>query len=157
MSDDVKYKVISSAGQLPPPPPLRKKLVVIPEWEITDPSTGEKFAAALWVFELTAAEHGEYAVSDRVFDEFNQVKKLKPTGDDLRFLSYVTRDPSGQHRLWPTLKEAEEVLGRYGKHAINTLTAAAREVNYGSEDTKSEDEAVASAEKNSETEIQTAA
>jgi hypothetical protein len=143
MSDaEVDYEVVTNASQLDAPPPLLKELVVLPEWK-----TRNGKASAFWVWELTAAEHGEYAVSDRVFDENGQVIRFKRTGNDLRFLSYCVRDASG-NRLWNTLEKAETELGKRGKSGINKLTAVANKLNY--EGASSADEAVASAEGNSE-------
>lgn len=149
MSKDAEYAVLSSASQLDEPEPLNKELVAVPGWK--DKRSGKPIH--VWVWELTAAEHGEYSVSDRVFDEHGQVVRFKRGGHDLRFLSYCIRDAAG-NRIWNTLEKAEAELGRRGKSAINKLTAVANKLNYEGAD--SEDEAVASAEGNSE-ETQTAA
>lgn len=139
---NAEYAVLTNAGQLAEPEPLNKELVVVPGWK-----NRKGNQVAVWVWELSAAEHGEYAVSDRVFDENGQVVRFKRTGHDLRFLSYCIRDANG-NRIWNTLEKAEAELGRRGKSAINKLTAVANKLNYEGAD--SEDKAVASAEGNSE-------
>lgn len=143
-----KYRIPSSVGELPDPPSMRRELVVLPELTVTDPKTKEVFATALYEYELNTGEHSEYMISDRVFDEKGQVIRLIPDGRDVRFLARTTR-LAGGHRVWATTEAAQATLNRWGHSITNKLLLAANRVNYG-ETASSEDEAVASAEGNSE-------
>jgi hypothetical protein len=136
---DVKFAVVSSISQFGEPPPLRRELVLLPEL----PKDVEGNTLAVYEYELNTGEHGQYDISDRVFDEFGQVVRVKQGGRDVRFLAYCTRDADG-NRIFQTLDQAEATLNRWGKSITNKMLQAANKANYG--DSSSADEAEASAE-----------
>lgn len=140
---DIDYEIPSSAGDFGPPPPLRQELVIVPEWK-----TRNGKATAVYQFELNTGEHGEFTVSDRVFDQAGNVTRIKQISPDVRFLAYTTRTGDGL-RYWSTIEAAEAVLKPLGKSITNRLVTVANKVNYG-DDASSVEEAAASAEGNSE-------
>lgn len=139
---EVDYEVITNASQIGEPPAMRRELVVLPELKNRNGK-----ASAFYEYELSTGEHGEFDISDRVFDEFGQVTRVKRGGRDVRFLAYTTRDGDG-NRIFHTLDQAEATLNRWGKSITNKMLQAANKANYG-EDTSAE-EAAKSAEGNSE-------
>lgn len=138
-----KISIVSSITQFPEPPPLRRELVLLSEL----PKDSEGNTLAVYEYELNTGEHGEFDISDRIFDEFGQVVRVKRGGRDVRFLAYCTRDGDG-NRVFHTLEQAEATLNRWGKSITNRMLQAANKANYG--DASSVDEASASAEGNSE-------
>lgn len=139
---EVDYEVVSSASQLGDLPKLRRELVVLPEWP-----TKRGKASAFWQYELSTGEHGEFDISDQVYDEAGNILRVLRGGRIIRFLARTTRDGDG-NRVWPTTDAAEQALDQAGKSITNKLLQAANRVNY--EDAPSAAAALKSAEGNSE-------
>ena len=146
---EVKYRIVSSDAELDKAttPTLKKELVILDEWQIKA-DDGEMYAVAYVMCELSTGEHDEFDRSDKVFDKFGQVTRLKVGSKQYEWLARTTRDGDGQ-RVWHTAEAAEKRLKPLGKSITNKMVTAANKVNYG-DDAESADEAVASAEKNSE-------
>lgn len=147
---EVKYRIISTDSELDKAttPELRKELVILETWLIKD-DDGAEYAVAYVMHELPTGEHDDYDRSDKVFDKFNQVVRLKPPGDkQYEWLARTTRDSDGQ-RVWHNAEDCKKRLKPLGKYITNKMVAAANKANYG-DDADTADEAVASAEKNSE-------
>lgn len=143
---EVKYRIISTDSELDKAtaPELRKELVVLETWLLED-----GFAVAYVMHELPTGEHDDFDRSDKVFDKFNQVVRLKPPGDkQYEWLARTTRDSDGQ-RVWHNAEDCKKRLKPLGKYITNKMVTAANKANYG-DDAESADEAVASAEGNSE-------
>ena len=146
---EVKYRIVSSDSELDKAtaPALRKELVILDEWQIKA-DDGEMYAVAYVMHELPTGEHDEFDRSDKVFDKFNQVVRLKPPGDkQYEWLARTTRDGDGQ-RVWHNAEDCKKRLKPLGKSITNRMVMAANKANY--RDGESADEAVASAEGNSE-------
>jgi hypothetical protein len=139
-SDD-DCEIVSSISELAAPPPPRRERVNLPELK---KKNGK--GSAFWEYELLTGEHGDFDISDKVFDEFGQVVRIKRGGRDVRFLALTTRDGDG-NRVFQTFEQAETTLNTWGKSITNKLLQAANKANYG--EASSEDEAAASAEGNS--------
>lgn len=147
---DVKYRVISNDGELDKAavPELKTELVILEDWLIKA-DDGEEYAVAYVMHELSTGDHDDFDRSDKVYDKFNQVIRLKPPGSrQYEFLARTTRDGDGQ-RVWPTAEACEKRLKPLGKSITNAMVTAANRVNYG-DDNSTPDEAVADAEGNSE-------
>lgn len=136
-------RIIKSASQFPDPPKLREEEVPLPELGLVD---GEEIGVVQ--AELNTGDHNEYLLSDKVFDEFGQITRVKNSpGRNVRLLAYTTQDGAG-NRLFQTVEQAEQTLNRWGQSIINKLMLAANRVNY--EDAPSAEAATKSAEGKSE-------
>jgi hypothetical protein len=142
---EVRYRIVSSDAELDKAtaPALRKELVILETWLLEDGS-----AVAYVMHELPTGEHDEFDRSDKVFDKFGQVIRLKPPGDkNYEFLARTTRDGDGL-RVWHNAEDCKKRLKPLGKYITNKMVTAANKANYG--DSESPDGAMASAEGNSE-------
>lgn len=119
--DDLDFELVTNANQLAPPPPLNRERVILPDWRT---STGK--VAAVWVYELTALEFGQYQNSLRVYTDGRFVG-INLEHDDLKLLAYTVRDGNG-NRLWNTAQAVIDKLGQYGQASIDLLTAASNRV-----------------------------
>lgn len=147
---DQNYKVISNLSELSSAvvAPPNRELVVLPEVQVPDPQkSGKTVPAAVWEYELDTGEHGDFDISDKVFDEAGNITQIKRGGRDVAFLAFTTRDGDGV-RIFQTIEQAEATLKRWGKRATGRMLLAAQKANYG-DGNSSADEAQASAEKNS--------
>jgi len=142
MADDLEYDIASSDDELGGPPELGKELLVIPEW-----LNKRGRATAFVMCELTTGEHDEFDRSDKVFDKFGQIIRLKTESKNYEWLARCTRDGDGL-RIWQSAEAAKKRLEPLGKLITNKMVETANKVNYG--DKTSADEAVADAEGNSE-------
>lgn len=142
---DVKYRIISSDAELDsaPAPELNKELVVLEDWLLEDGS-----CVAYVMHELSTGEHDDFDRSDKVYDKFGQVVRLKVGSKQYEFLARCTRDGDGQ-RVWQNAEACEKRLKPLGKSITNKMVTAANKANYGDDNT-TPDEAVADAEGNSE-------
>lgn len=143
-ASEVDYEIVSNAGQTGAPPKLRNELIVFPEW-----LNPRKKANAFLLWELSTDEHSEFERSDKVYDEFGQVVKIKDISYAVRWLAYTVRDGDG-NRVYPTLDAAQAALGGVPKSITNRMIALANEQNYGDPNIKSKDEASEDAEGKSE-------
>lgn len=139
---EVEYEIVSSDSELGDAPELGKKLLVIPKWRRKDGR-----ATAFVMHELNTGEHDDYDLSDRVFDEFGNVTRIKRGGKQYEWLARTTRDGDG-NRVWQSAEACEKRLKPMGKSITNAMVAAADKINYG--DASSPAEATSSAEGNSE-------
>jgi len=142
---EVKYRIISTDAELDnaPPPDLNKELVILEDWLLEDGS-----CVAYVMHELSTGEHDDFDRSDKVYDKFGQVVRLKVGSKQYEFLARCTRDGDGQ-RVWQNAEACEKRLKPLGKSITNKMVTAANKANYGDDNT-TPDEAVADAEGNSE-------
>lgn len=149
MAGNVKYRVISSDGELDKAvvPELKSELVILEDWLLKG-DDGEEYAVAYVMHELSTGDHDDFDRSDKVYDKFGQVTRLKVGSRQYEFLARCTRDGDGL-RVWPNAEACEKRLKPLGKSITNAMVVAANRVNYG-DDNSTPDEAVADAEGNSE-------
>ncbi len=145
---EVKYRVISHDHELDKAtaPELRKELVILDTWLIKG-DDGQEYAVAYVMHELPTGEHDEFDRSDKVYDKFGQVIRLKVGSRHYEWLARTTRDGDGQ-RVWHNAEECRKRLEPLGKYITNKMVTAANKANYGDGNT-TPDEAVADAEGNS--------
>lgn len=136
---EVEYEIASSPSDLGPAPELGKKLIVLPEWRKPNGK-----ANAFVAHELSTGEHDEFDRSDKVYDKFGQVTRLKVGSKQYEWLARTMRDGDGQ-RIWHSAESCEETLKPVGKLITNKMVAAANQINYG-DDASTPDEAAEDAE-----------
>lgn len=144
---EVKCRFISSDVELDKAtaPELNKVPVILEDWLLDD-----GYCVGFVMHELPTGEHDEFDQSDKVYDKFNQVIRLKPPGyRQYEFLARTTRDGDGQ-RVWNNAEDCKKRLEPLGKSITNKMVQAANKANYGDDNNSSPDEAVADAEGNSE-------
>jgi hypothetical protein len=143
---EVKCRFITTDAELDKAkaPELKQEPVILEEWLLDD-----GYCVGFVMQELSTGEHDDFDRSDKVYDGFNQVIRLKPPGTrQYEWLARTTRDGDGQ-RVWVNAEDCRKRLEPLGKSITNKMVTAANKVNYGDDNTNP-DEAVADAEGNSE-------
>jgi hypothetical protein len=142
---EVKCRFVTTDAELDKAkaPDLKQEPVILEEWLLED-----GYCVGFVMCELPTGEHDDFELSDRVFDKFGNVVRIKRGTKQYEFLARTARDGDGQ-RVWATAEACEKRLKPLGKSITNKMVAAANKANYGDDNT-SPDEAVADAEGNSE-------